>query len=202
MSNFDVLARQRMEEGLAVKREFLARSDCLALVSEMAGSMLWALKGGGRVFFAGNGGSFADSIHLAAELVSRFMFDRAALAGVALGANNSIMSAVGNDYSYADVFARELQALAKPGDVFIGLSTSGNSENIIQCVLAAKNLGVRAYCLTGESGGKLDTLCQCLKVPSSTTARIQEVHITVGHILCEIVERELFDNQPQLTKGA
>lgn len=193
----DMQARiaERLAQGIELKKTVLADTGIHDLLARIVADIIASLGpepgGAGRVFFAGNGGSFSDSIHLAGEFVSRFMFDRAPLSGMALGANNSIMSAIGNDYSFDDVFVRELAAMARPGDVFIGLSTSGNSPNIVACVQAAAGLGVKAYCMTGATGGALADLCPCLKVPSTVTARIQEIHITLGHILCELVEEAL-----------
>jgi D-sedoheptulose 7-phosphate isomerase len=150
------------------------------------------LQSGGKVIFAGNGGSFADAQHLSAEFVSRFMFDRAPLASIVLGANNSAISAIGNDYGYEQVFARELQGVAKPGDVFIPITTSGNSRNILVAVEQARKQGLTTVGFTGEGGGKLAALCDCLCVPSRETARIQECHIMIGHIVCGLVEQSYF----------
>jgi D-sedoheptulose 7-phosphate isomerase len=183
---------ERIRESIQTKSLLLADQESMALIDLMASSICSCLKAGGRVLFAGNGGSFADSIHLAAELVSRFTLERDPLAAFALGANNSILTAIGNDYTFADVFVRELKALGRKGDVFIGLSTSGNSENIVRAVTAARDLGMVIYCWTGKSGGRLSDMCSCLKIPSEVTARIQEAHIMVGHIICELVERSLF----------
>ncbi len=148
--------------------------------------------GGGKIIFAGNGGSFADAQHLSAELTSRFAFDRAPLASVTLATNNSAISAIGNDYGYELVFARELQAIAKVEDVFIPISTSGNSANILAAVLVAKTLGVKTFAMTGKSGGRLKQLCDCICIPSDETARIQESHILIGHLLCGLVEAAYF----------
>jgi len=154
-----------------------------------------ALRSGGKIIFAGNGGSFADSQHLAAEFISRFMFDREPLAAIVLGANNSVISAIGNDYGYEQVFTRELIGLAKPNDFFIPISTSGNSANIISAAIVAKELGLPTMALVGSTGGKLSSICECLNVPSKETARIQECHIMIGHIVCELVEDLMFNNR-------
>jgi D-sedoheptulose 7-phosphate isomerase len=150
------------------------------------------LQAGGKVIFAGNGGSFADAQHLSAEFISRFMFDRAPLASLVLGANNSAISAIGNDYGYEQVFARELKGMARPADVFIPITTSGNSRNILAAVDEAKRQGLVTLALTGAGGGKLAGLCDFLCVPSRDTARIQECHIMIGHIVCGLVERQYF----------
>jgi D-sedoheptulose 7-phosphate isomerase len=166
-----------------------------ALHGQLAGLAAWcldALRQGGKILFAGNGGSFADSQHLATEFVSRLQFDRAPLPAIALATNSSSMSAIGNDYGYDQVFARELRALAGPHDVFVPISTSGNSPNILAAVAVAQELFIRTMGFTGESGGKLAALCPCIHVPSTRTERIQEGHILLGHILCAQVETAYF----------
>jgi len=183
--------RKRIRESVSVKQCLLDDDELIQQITDIADNIGRSLHSGGKVFFAGNGGSFADSIHLAAELVCRFRKERGPLAAVALGANNSILTAVGNDYGYDKVFARELEGLAKAEDVFIAISTSGNSENIIQAVQCAKRMNIRTWCLTGAGGGKLCDLAPCLHIPSDNTARIQEGHILVGHIICELVEAGL-----------
>lgn len=182
-------------ESIALRHAMLADQELLNQVAELAMQCINALRAGGKIIFAGNGGSFADAQHLSAEFVSRFRFDRAPLASVALGTNNSAISAIGNDYGFAHVFSRELEAVAKAGDVFIGISTSGNSPNILAAVEMAATLGLARICLTGQSGGKLSGLCNCLKIPSVDTARIQECHITIGHILCGLVEKHMFPEE-------
>ncbi len=186
------LYKQRIAESIEAKTALLQDEQTLALAVRMAEAVVTALAAGGKVMFAGNGGSFADSIHLAAEFVSRFTMEREPLASIALGANNSILTAIGNDYSFEKVFVRELKALGKAGDVFIALTTSGNSPNILPAVEAAQAMGISVYGLTGGSGGLLAAKCPCVVIPSPVTARIQEAHITLGHILCEFVERKLF----------
>ena len=140
-------------------------------------------------------GSAADAQHLAAELVSKFYLERKGLASEALNANTSILTAIGNDYDFNRVFARQLEANARKGDVFVGLSTSGNSANILEALSYCKNNGVLSIGFTGETGGKMNDLCDLmLKVPAKDTPRVQESHIMIGHILCELVEKELFGN--------
>lgn len=182
------MVKTRIKESISVKQHLLDDDEVIRQIADIVDSIKHSLRSGGKVIFAGNGGSFADSMHLAAEFVSRFQKDRPALAAVALGANNAILTAVGNDYGYDRVFARELEGLAKAEDVFIAISTSGNSANIIRAVECAKQMHIRTWCLTGASGGKLGDLAQCLHVPADNTARIQEGHILVGHIICELVE--------------
>ncbi len=173
--------------------ESLSRDFALhAEVAALAAKCLVALKAGGKIIFAGNGGSFADSQHLAAELISRLQYDRAPLPSIALGTNSSSMSAIGNDYGYEYVFSREVAVLGNPGDVFIPITTSGNSPNILGAVAVAKDVGLYVCGLTGETGGKLATVTDCIRVPSRRTERIQEGHILIGHVLCAIIEDDYF----------
>lgn len=184
--------RAEVSASIAVKQALLNDERLLAQINALAYRCISSQRAGGKIIFAGNGGSFADAQHLSAEFVSRFKFDRAPLASLALGTNNSAISAIGNDYGYDHVFARELEAVAKPGDVFVGISTSGNSLNILAAAEKAVALGINCYCLTGRTGGKLASICECLRMPSDDTARIQECHITIGHIICGLVESQFF----------
>ncbi|MFA5920954.1 MAG: SIS domain-containing protein [Methylococcaceae bacterium] len=181
-----------LSSALSVHKAMLDDSSLQEQLAELAQWCLDALRQGGKIILAGNGGSFADSQHLAAEFISRLQFDRAPLPAVALSTNSSSMSAIGNDYGYDQVFSRELRALASPKDVFIPITTSGNSPNIIAAVEVAKEFGVRTMGLTGEVGGKLATICPCVRVPAGRTERIQEGHILLGHILCALVETAYF----------
>lgn len=184
--------RDQIASSIAVKQAILADENLIGQIEKLAAHCVQCLQAGGKVIFAGNGGSFADAQHLSAEFISRFMFDRAPLASLVLGANNSAISAIGNDYGYDQVFSRELQGVARPGDVFIPITTSGNSRNILVAVELAKKQGLTTVAFTGEGGGKLAPLCDCLCVPSSETARIQESHIMIGHIICGLVEQQYF----------
>ncbi len=163
--------------------------DLEPVILELGQKLSECLGRGGKILWMGNGGSAADCQHLAAELVGRFRKEREAMASIALTTDTSILTAVGNDYGYDEVFRRQVLALCAPGDVVIGLSTSGNSQNVLRGLEAAKAKGGILVGFTGEGGGKMKDLCDLsLRVPSSNTARIQEMHITVGHILCEIIE--------------
>ena len=184
--------RSQIEASIKVKQTLLADSVLLGELQQLAENCLTSLKAGGKIIFAGNGGSFADAQHLSAEFTSRFLFDRAPLASIVLAANNSGISAIGNDYGYEFVFARELEALARPEDVFIAISTSGNSTNILEAVKVAKARGINTVAFTGASGGKLREMCECIRIPSSETARIQECHILIGHVVCALVESAYF----------
>jgi D-sedoheptulose 7-phosphate isomerase len=151
-----------------------------------------SLAAGGQLFVAGNGGSAADAQHIAAELTGRFQRDRQPLRAMALHGNTSALTAIGNDYGYEHVFARELLAHARPGDILLAISTSGNSANILRAMEVARKHKVGVIGLTGESGGKMQSACDlCLRVPSKSTARVQEMHITIGHAICELLEERL-----------
>lgn len=152
-----------------------------------------ALRGGGKLLFCGNGGSAADAQHWAGELVSRFYYDRPGLAAIALTTDTSILTAVGNDYGYDYTFARQLEALGQAGDVFVAISTSGNSPNILRAAEAARARGVHVVGFTGRGGGKLAPLADiCFRMPSDETPRIQEGHEFVGHLLCALIESRMF----------
>jgi D-sedoheptulose 7-phosphate isomerase len=151
-----------------------------------------SLAAGGQLFVAGNGGSAADAQHIAAELTGRFQRERQPLRAMALHGNTSALTAIGNDYGYEHVFARELLAHARPGDILLAISTSGNSANILRAMEVARKHRVGVIGLTGESGGKMQSACDlCLCVPSKSTARVQEMHITIGHAICELLEERL-----------
>jgi D-sedoheptulose 7-phosphate isomerase len=152
-----------------------------------------ALRAGGKLLIAGNGGSAADAQHLAAEFVSRFYFDRPGLAAIALTTDTSALTAIGNDYGFERLFSRQVDALGRAGDVFIGISTSGNSPNVLAALAECRTKRLITVGLTGRSGGKMAALCDhCLRMPSTETPKIQEGHIIVGHIICALVEREMF----------
>ena len=151
-----------------------------------------AFKSGNKVIFAGNGGSAADAQHIAGEFVSRFAFDRPGLPAIALTTDTSIMTAIGNDYGYDQVFKREIIALGRMNDVFIPISTSGNSSNVIEAIKAANDMGIKTIAFTGGNGGKMAEICECVVVPSYSTEKIQEVHIMLGHILCYLIEEKTF----------
>jgi D-sedoheptulose 7-phosphate isomerase len=150
------------------------------------------LRDGGKVMFCGNGGSAADAQHLAAELMGRFLVDRAPMASVALTVDSSALTAIGNDYGFEQVFARQVQGLGRTGDVLVGISTSGNSANVVAAFAAAHEIGIRTVALTGGGGGKMGELAELLiNAPSLSTPRIQEMHIAIGHTICELVEDAL-----------
>ena len=163
-------------------------------IADAARMIIDAYKAGGKVLLIGNGGSAADAQHMAAELVGRFKRERAALPAIALTTDTSILTALANDYGYDTVFSRQIEALAAAGDILIAISTSGASPNILRAVETAKSKGVPVIALTGKTGGKLKGIADLtIAVPSDNTPRIQEAHITIEHIICQLVERELFD---------
>ncbi len=171
--------------------QIVAQSEITAQVEEIATIVKEALAKGKKVLFCGNGGSAADSQHLAAEFVGRFQVERKGLPAIALTVDTSILTAVANDYGYDQVFARQVEALANEGDVLIGLSTSGNSPNVLNAIAIAKDKGMKTVGFTAQGGGKMATECDvCVAVPCKVTARAQEVHILLGHILCELVDGE------------
>lgn len=187
---------KQVDRIVAIWNEHLETAKALlSLASEVSSAVdivCSSLSAGGQLFTAGNGGSAADAQHIAAELTGRFLRDRKPLRALALHGNTSALTAIGNDYGYERVFARELSAHARPGDVLLAISTSGNSPNILRAIETARLYKVVVIGLTGESGGKMRPACDlCLCVPSKSTPRIQEMHITIGHAICELVEERL-----------
>jgi D-sedoheptulose 7-phosphate isomerase len=181
-----------IENSIAVKQRLLQDKDFLAMLNIVGTLMVDALQKGHKFFFMGNGGSAADAQHLTAEFVGRYLRDRTPLPAIALNVNTSSLTAIANDYSFDVVFARQLQALGTEGDVAIGLSTSGNSKNVLCAMEAARAKRMITVGLSGESGGLLrECVDYCFCAPSRETPRIQEAHIMIGHLLCEIVEDEL-----------
>jgi len=183
------------QASLAVKQRILDDSGLMQRVTHMGHLLIDCYLAGNKILIAGNGGSAADAQHIAAEFVSRFNFDRPGLPALALTTDTSILTAVGNDYGYEYLFRRQIEANGQAGDVFLGISTSGNSPNILQALQAARDKGMTTFGLTGETGGRMLALCDhCLCVPSTDTPRIQEAHILIGHTLCAMVELALFDD--------
>jgi D-sedoheptulose 7-phosphate isomerase len=191
MKDASQLIDQFVGESLRVKSQFFEENkDAIVRTAE---TIAHCLRSGHKVLFFGNGGSAADAQHLAAELVGRFGPDRSPLAAISLSTDTSILTAVGNDYGYANVFARQIAALGQAGDTAIAISTSGNSPSVIEGIDAARSKGLFTVGLTGETGGKMKDRVEVLfKVPSRQTPRIQETHILLGHILCELVDRQIF----------
>ncbi len=173
-----------------------ANEELLERIGVVAAASVAALSNGNKVLFAGNGGSAADSQHLAGELVSRFYYDRPGLPSFALTTDTSVLTAIGNDYGYERLFARQIEAVGVAGDVFFAISTSGRSPNILEAVRTAREKGLITIGMTGKNGGDLIGLCDhCLCVPSDSTPRIQEGHIVMGHIICCLIEQQMFPSQ-------
>ena len=184
---------ESIQQSIATKQAIAADNDFLCRIEKAAEMIIQSLRGGGKIHFCGNGGSAADAQHLAAELSGRFYYDRPPLNAEALHCNTSYLTAVGNDYGYEHIFARLLRGTAKKGDVLVGISTSGNSKNILCAYDVCKELGVNIISMTGATGGKMKELSDLLlNVPSTDTPRIQESHIMIGHIICELVESAMF----------
>jgi len=178
-------------ESVRVKSEFFQTNA--TLIAETAAKMSLALKEGRKVLLFGNGGSAADAQHIAAEFVGRFIPDRIPLPALSLATDTSALTALGNDYGYDAVFSRQVQALGNAGDIAIGISTSGNSPNVLEAFAAARAKSMLTIGFTGQDGGKMNGRADVLfRVPSRMTPRIQETHITLGHVLCELIDRELF----------
>jgi len=180
------------EESIEVKKQII-NSELIDEIDMAAKVIINSYKNGGKVLICGNGGSAADSQHVAGELINKFRIDRKPLGAIALSTDTSVLTSIGNDFSFDDVFKKQVQGNGKEGDVLIGISTSGNSKNVIAAIDMAKRIGMKTITLTGSSGGKLNGMADiCLKVPSNDTPRIQESHITILHIICDLVEQELF----------
>lgn len=185
--------RQSIENSIALKNKILNNAALLDTIEKTADEIIFSIKNGGKVLFCGNGGSAADAQHLAAELSGRFYYDRDPLPAEALHVNTSYLTAVANDYGYDEVFSRMIKASGKKGDVLVGISTSGNSKNVIRALETAAAIGMITIGFTGTTGGKMkDLCCYLINVPSDDTPRIQEAHILIGHIICEIVESKIY----------
>ena len=183
--------RKSFEDSIAVKRE--TAEKYIAVIADMTRVMIQALRDGNRIYIAGNGGSAADAQHIAGELVGRFAMERKALPVIALTTDTSVITAVANDYGFDEVFRRQVEAHVREGDVLLCISTSGDSPNVLKALEEAKKRGAHVLALAGRDGGQLARTAElCVTVPAQETWRIQEVHITIGHILCELIEDELF----------
>lgn len=183
------LAVEAIEEHVCAASALLSQSDSIA---ELGRELSQRLSSGAKIFWMGNGGSAADSQHLAAEIVGRFVKERKGMPSIALTTDTSIMTAVGNDYGFDQIFSRQIEALCRPRDVVVGISTSGNSPNVVRAIELARTMGAYTVGFTGEKGGRLAEICDAIfRAPSTTTARIQECHILVGHIICKYIDAGL-----------
>lgn len=180
-----------LEESIALKRELI--DELVPDIESFARFFVNALKGGNKILICGNGGSAADSQHMACELVNRFLVERRPLPAIALSTDTSILTSIANDYSYDQVFQKQVEALGRAGDLLLAISTSGNARNVVEAVKAAREGGLKTVALTGKGGGELAPLADmALVIPGTVTPRIQESHLTVIHIVCDIIEKELF----------
>ena len=183
----------QIKNSIETKQLILGDSGLIELINKVAQEAVQVYRRGNKTLLAGNGGSAADAQHIAGEFVSRFYFDRPGIPSIALTTDTSVITAIGNDYGFDNLFARQVQANGVKGDMFIGISTSGNSKNVLKALEVCKEKGIISVGLTGATGGKMESLCDyCIKVPSNETPRIQESHILIGHIICAIVEKEIF----------
>jgi D-sedoheptulose 7-phosphate isomerase len=193
------MLQSQLRESIQAQSELLNSEVTRHAFSAACKALVDAYGLGKKVLIAGNGGSAADSQHIAAELVSRFSFDRPALSAIALTTDSSIITSVGNDYSFEEIFSRQIQAIGASGDVFVAISTSGNSPNILKALTVARSRKMTTIGLTGRSGGRMKDLCDiCLCAPSDSTPKIQECHLVLEHALCAYVEHELFADQYKL----
>jgi D-sedoheptulose 7-phosphate isomerase len=191
-----------IEDSIAAKERLLNDTDALETIAHVSEILIHAVENDNKVLLFGNGGSAADAQHIAAEFVGRFAFDRPALPALALSVNTSCVTAIGNDYGFDLVFSRQIEALGRAGDVAIGISTSGNSANVLRAVAAAKKMGLHTVALTGCTGGKLrHAVDQCICAPSNETPRIQECHILIGHIIAQLVEQAIFHEQSCISRS-
>lgn len=189
----NIRIKEVVRESIATKQALLEEEETLELVEQVVEACVEAFRSGKKVLFCGNGGSAADAQHLAGELSGRFYLDREPLFAEAMHVNTSFLTAVANDYSYEEAFARMVRAAGREGDVLFALSTSGNSPNILAAIDSARRMKMKVVGMTGRKGGKFPGLCDfVLKVPSDNTPRIQECHILLGHIICELVEAAIF----------
>ncbi len=189
----DKFIENQVKKSYETKQAIYKNKELMALIQKVSKVTTEAYKRGNKTLIAGNGGSAADAQHIAGEFVSKFYFDRPGLASLALTTDTSILTAIGNDYGYEKLFSRQVQANGVAGDMFIGISTSGNSKNVVEALKECKEKGIITVGLTGQNGGAMKELCDyCICVPSNETPRVQESHILLGHIICAVVEEELF----------
>jgi D-sedoheptulose 7-phosphate isomerase len=185
--------RNQIEKSIDLGRQITDNKPLLSNIEDAALRVIDAYRNNHKVLLAGNGGSAADAQHIAAELINRFNFNRPGLPALALTTDTSVLTSVGNDYGFEKIFARQVESIGNQGDIFIGISTSGNSENILEALRTCRKQKISTIGLTGSTGGLMKDLCDiCIMIPSDETPRIQEMHILTGHIICSVVEEELF----------
>jgi D-sedoheptulose 7-phosphate isomerase len=200
--DFETRVASSIEASIAIKQRLLANRETIARIARISKLLVDAMDQGSKLLIFGNGGSAADAQHIAAEFVGRFAFDRPALPALALSVNTSCVTAIGNDYGFDLVFSRQIEALGRTGDVAIGISTSGNSQNVLRGISTAQSMGLHTVALTGQSGGQLKNVADhCLCAPSNDTPRIQECHILIGHAIAELVEQAMFHEQVAVSQS-
>jgi D-sedoheptulose 7-phosphate isomerase len=201
-NDFEQSVSKSIAASIAVKQRLLASADVISLIAKVSEILVDAMAQGNKLVLFGNGGSAADAQHIAAEFVGRFAFNRPPLPALAFSVNTSCVTAIGNDYGFDLTFARQVEALGRPGDVAVGISTSGNSPNVLHGLAAAKKLGLHTVAFAGCTGGKMkDAADYCICAPSNETPRIQECHILIGHIISELVEQTIFHEQSRVSRS-
>jgi D-sedoheptulose 7-phosphate isomerase len=202
MGNFEQRVSASIRASIAVKELLLRNAEVVSLIAKVSELLVDTVDKGNKILLFGNGGSAADAQHIAAEFVGRFAFDRPALPALALSVNTSCVTAIGNDYGFDLVFSRQIEALARSGDLAIGISTSGNSLNVLHGLATAREKGLRTVAFTGCAGGKIKNAAEyCICAPSNETPRIQECHILIGHIISELVEETIFHEQSRVPRS-
>lgn len=193
------IIRDQIHSSISVAQKIAVSEELVSVIGMAANSIIDSLRNKGKVIIAGNGGSAADSQHIAAEFVNRFCFDRESLAAIAITTDTSVITSIGNDSGFERIFSRQLGAVGKKGDIFIALSTSGSSVNIIEALKESRKKGIFSIGFTGASGGQMNDLCDIIiRVPSDETPRIQEMHILIAHIICSIVEETIFQKPDKI----
>jgi D-sedoheptulose 7-phosphate isomerase len=201
IGNFEQRVRRSIQASIAVKQLLLGNAEIISMTAQVSERLVDTFSKGNKVLLFGNGGSAADAQHIAAEFVGRFAFNRPALPALALSVNPSCVTAIGNDYGFDLVFSRQIEALARPGDLAIGISTSGNSPNVLHGLATARKMGLSTVAMAGCTGGKVkDAVDHCICAPSNETPRIQECHILIGHIISELVEETIFHEQSRVSR--
>jgi len=201
-NDFKVRVKRSIQSSIAVKQLLLGNDEVVSLIAEVSDCLVNMFRTGNKLLLFGNGGSAADAQHIAAEFVGRFAFNRPPLPALALSVNTSCLTAIGNDYGFDLVFSRQIEALARPGDLVLGISTSGNSPNVLKGIATARELGLTTIAFTGCTGGQLKNAADfCLCAPSNETPRIQECHILMGHIISELAEETIFHEQSRISRS-
>lgn len=201
-SDFEQSVSKSIAASIAVKQRLLGSADVISLIAKVSEVLVDAMAQGNKLVLFGNGGSAADAQHIAAEFVGRFAFNRPPLPALAFSVNTSCVTAIGNDYGFDLTFARQVEALGRPGDVAVGISTSGNSPNVLHGLAAARKMGLHTVAFAGCTGGKMkDAADYCICAPSNETPRIQECHILIGHIISELVEQTIFHEQSRVSRS-